>query len=160
MNAIRLLAKFVASGQLHGIGIGSPLSEVDKKINSDFIDVTDEAGLSLRRDYGFVEFYFNPDTEWVVTGGAVELHKLAGNSSLADRWKKNMHIEFPQYVTWHQLKSELMEIINVSSLIETDQAGFIEYRMPMTRVSVLVSDDHEERDEWVGHGDVWSVSLG
>ncbi|MEJ8657937.1 hypothetical protein [Streptomyces sp. MS1.AVA.4] len=157
MNALQLIASFVSSGRLHGVGIGSTLTQVDLAIRSDFIDIIDDEGISLRRDYGFVEFYFNPGADWVMTGGSLELHKLAGNRSLAGRWHKNMKVEFPQYVTWNDLSRELSGLEDPKV---TDQGDFMEYHFPSTKVSVLVSNDHEERDEWVGHGDVWSVSLG
>lgn len=157
MNALQVIASFISSGRLHGVGIGSTLTQVDQAIQSDFIDVADGDGLSLRRDYGFVEFYFNPGPDWVVTGGSLELHRLAGNRGLAARWRKDMNVEFPQYVTWDELNEELSHL---AQPMVTDQGDFMEFRFPSTKVSVLVSNDHEERDEWVGHGDVWSVSLG
>ncbi|MER7815181.1 hypothetical protein [Streptomyces sp. NPDC096153] len=161
MNALQVIASFIASGRLHGVGIGSTLTQVDESIHSDFIDVIDEEGLSLRRDYGFVEFYFNPGPDWVMTGGSLELHKLARNHSLSGRWREDMHVDFPQYVTWDELNEALSCLQDpLEDPKVTDQGDFMEYRFVSTKVSVLVSNDHEERDDWVGHGDVWSVSLG
>ncbi|MFF4230983.1 hypothetical protein [Streptomyces sp. NPDC001820] len=160
MTAIQLIASFVATGRLHGVGIGSTLSEVDQAIRSDFIDVVDESGLSLRRDYGFVEFYFNPGPEWVMSGGSIELHRLASGYERAEKWRQNMNVHYPQYLTWKELREELSRIPDLPPLTVKDQGGFLEYRAAATKVSVIVNDDHEERDDWVGHGDVWSVSLG
>ncbi|MGW2558207.1 hypothetical protein ACWCXB_02970 [Streptomyces sp. NPDC001514] len=160
MSAIQLIASFITSGKLHGVGIGFTISEVHQAFQCDFIDVADNEGQSLRRDYGFVEFYFNPGTEWVVTGGSLELHKLASNYALAERWHKNIHVAFPQYVSWDEVQEALSRMPDFPAFHSTDQGGFIEYRFPDTKVSALASDDHEDRDEWVGHADVWSISLG
>jgi hypothetical protein len=160
VTAIQLIASFVATGRLHGVGIGSTLSEVDQAIRSDFVDVVDESGLSLRRDYGFVEFYFNPGPDWVMSGGSIELHRLASDNERAEKWRRNMNVDFPQYMTWEELREELSRIPNSPPLTVIDQGEFLEYRAAETKVSVIVNNDHEERDSWVGHGDVWSVSLG
>lgn len=71
MTGIEFLASFLRTGRLHGIGIGSTLDEVGRAVRHRFVDVADEEGRSLRRDYGFVEFYFNPGDEWVMSGGSV-----------------------------------------------------------------------------------------
>lgn len=155
-----IIASFIATGRLYEIGIGSTLSELQQAIDFDFVDVVDEDGYSMRRDYGFIEFYLNLDQDWRVSGGSVELHRLAVRSDMADRWHASMQDRFPQYLTWDELYSEFSSLPSAPSLQNIDQGDFQEYRAAETKVSVLVSNDHEERDEWLGHGDVWSVSLG
>ena len=160
MSAAELIASFIATGRLYGIGIGSTLTELQQAINFDFVDVVDENGDSMRRDYGFIEFYLNLDQDWRVSGGAVELHRLAVRSDMADRWRVAMHDSFPRYLAWDELYNDFSNLPSHPSLHNIDQGDFQEYRAAETKVSVLVSNDHEERDEWLGHGDVWSVSLG
>ncbi|MEU9624159.1 hypothetical protein [Streptomyces sp. NPDC048155] len=160
MSATELIASFIASGRLYGVGIGSTLMELQQAINCDFVDVVDEGGDSMRRDYGFIEFYLNSGQSWSVSGGAIELHRLATRSDMVDRWRTAMRDEFPQYITWDELFGEFSKLPNPPALQHIDQGDFQEYRASATKVSVLVNNDHEERDEWLGHGDVWSVSLG
>ncbi|MFF2190950.1 hypothetical protein [Streptomyces sp. NPDC058155] len=160
MSAAELIASFITSGRLYGVGIGSTLMELQKAINFDFVDVVDEDGDSMRRDYGFIEFYLNSGQSWSVSGGAIELHRLATRGDMADRWRAAMRDDFPQYLTWDELHGELSKLPNSPALQYIDQGDFQEYRASATKVSVLVNNDHEARDEWLGHGDVWSVSLG
>lgn len=160
VSAAKLIASFIATGRLYGIGIGSTLMNLQQKINCDFVDVVDEDGDSMRRDYGFIEFYLNSGQDWCVSGGAIELHRLAARSNMANRWHAAMRDEFPQYLTWDELCDEFSKLPNPPALQVIDQGDFLEYRASATKVSVLVSNDHEERDESLGHGDVWSVSLG
>ncbi|MFE9728712.1 hypothetical protein ACFYQ5_35375 [Streptomyces sp. NPDC005794] len=160
MSATRLIASFIATGRLYGVGIGSTLIELQQAIDFNFVDVVDEDGESMRRDYGFIEFYLNLDQDWRVSGGSIELHRLAARSDTADRWRIAMQDHFPRYLTWDELYNEFVNLPNAPSLQNIDQGDFQEYRASETKVSVLVSNDHEERDEWLGHGDVWSVSLG
>ncbi|WP_030765267.1 MULTISPECIES: hypothetical protein [unclassified Streptomyces] len=160
MNGIAFLASFLRTGRLHGIGIGSTLGEVDRAVRHRFVDVVDEQGESLRRDHGFVEFYFNPGEEWVMSGGSIELHRLASGRHMAKEWVRTMGVEFPRHVAWADVREELGRIPGAPELTVTDQGGFLEYRAAASGVSVIVVDDEEEeRGYQAGHGDVWSVSL-
>ncbi len=160
MTGIEFLASFLRTGRLHGIGIGSTLGEVDRAVRHRFVDVVDEDGRSLRRDYGFVEFYFNAGNEWVMSGGSIELHRLASGRDRAKEWSRTMEIAFPRHVAWQDLRDELARIPGAPELTVGDQGGFLEYRASASGVSVLVVDDEEEeRGCHAGHGDVWSVSL-
>ncbi|MEU0397926.1 hypothetical protein ABZ208_35270 [Streptomyces sp. NPDC006208] len=161
MIAVQLMASFVATGKLYEVGIGSTLAEVDRAIHATFIDVVGDDGLTMRRDYGFVEFYFNLDSEWTISGGAIELHRLGSRYEMARRWQEEMQTTFPQHVSWEELRGEIERTSGLPPLTVIDQGDFLEYRAVSTKVSVLVSNDNEERSgSWLGHGDVWSVSLG
>ncbi|MER7825671.1 hypothetical protein ABTX85_24285 [Streptomyces sp. NPDC096097] len=160
MNGIAFLASFLRTGRLHGIGIGSTLGEVDRAVRHRFVDVVDEQGESLRRDHGFVEFSFNPGEEWVMSGGSIELHRLASGPDMARGWARTMGVEFPRYVAWADVREELGRLPGAPELTVGDQGGFLEYRAAASGVSVIVVDDEEEeRGYHAGHGDVWSVSL-
>ncbi|MFE9477011.1 hypothetical protein ACFYNM_00230 [Streptomyces spororaveus] len=160
MTGIEFLASFLRTGRLYGIGIGSTLGEVDRAVRHRFVDVVDEEGASLRRDYGFVEFYFNPGDEWVMSGCSIELHRLASGRAMAKEWARTMKVEFPRYVAWEAVREELARVPGAPELRVGDQGGFLEHRAEATGVSVIVVDDEEEgRGRHAGHGDVWSVSL-
>ncbi|WP_353944296.1 hypothetical protein ABII15_23680 [Streptomyces sp. HUAS MG91] len=160
MNGMKSVAEFVATGKFHGLGLGSPLSAVTEKIRVDFIEEADEENLSLRRDYGFIEFHFSQEPEWVVTSGMLELHRIAGNSTLMAEWEETMQEVFPRYFSWGEFSQQYHRIPDAPPLIRTAQGGFVEYRSAATRVSVLVVDGEDGRDDWPGGCDVWSVSLG
>ncbi|MFD0297671.1 hypothetical protein ACFWJS_41690 [Streptomyces sp. NPDC127061] len=160
MSATKLIASFIATGRLYGVSIGSTLADLQQKINFDFVDVVDDGGDSMRRDYGFIEFYLNSDLSWSVSGGAIELHKLVARDDMVNRWRAAMRDEFPKYLAWDELSDELSKLSNPPVLRIIDQGDFLEYRAAATKVSILVNNDYEERDECLGHGDVWSVSLG
>ncbi len=160
MTGIEFLALFLRTGRLHGIGIGSTLDEVDRAVRHRFVDVVDEEGESLRRDYGFVEFSFNPGDEWVMSGASIELHRLASGPDRAQEWARTMGVEFPRYVAWEDVRDALARVPGAPELKVGDQGGFLEYRAAASNVSVIVVDDEEEeRGYHAGHGDVWSASL-
>ncbi|WP_328777219.1 hypothetical protein OHU17_33725 [Streptomyces goshikiensis] len=160
MTGVEFLTSFITTGRLHGIGIGSTLAEVDRALPHHCVDVVGGGGVSLRRDYGFVEFYFNPGEEWVMSGGSIELHRLANAPELAARWAAGTGVEFDPYTAWAEVREALSKTPQVPEFTAGDQGGFLEYRAEKSCVSVIVVDDEEEqRDYQVGHGDVWSVSL-
>lgn len=159
MNGAEFIASFIATGRLHGVGVGSSLAEVDRAFRADYIDDFDEeSNLSLRRDYGLVEIYFNDGPEWVVVGASVEIHRLSVVDGLAKRWHDAQAVEFSEYLTW----DEVAELIPapVGLTVKSDQSDYLEYRAEATKVAALVVDNQEERDDWPGQGDVFSVSLG
>ncbi|MGW8361569.1 hypothetical protein ACWGK1_13480 [Streptomyces wedmorensis] len=162
MTGAEFLASFIATGELHGLRIGSTLDEVDRVVRRPFVDVVGEEGEWLRRDYGLVEFAFNPEPEpeWVVATATIQLHRLASDDDLARAWARSMGVEFPRYTSWEELRDELSRTHGVPELEITDQGGFLQYRAASSNVSVLVVDDEdEERGYRVGDGDVWGLDL-
>ncbi|MER6606473.1 hypothetical protein ABT282_11340 [Streptomyces sp. NPDC000927] len=160
MSAVELIASFVATGRLYGVGVGSTLEELQQRIKFDFVDVLDEDGDSMRRDYGFIEFYLNSGQNWTVSGGSIEMHRLVVHEELIEQWCAVMGEEFPKFLGWDELRTEISRLPDAPTFRLIDQGDFLEYRAPMAKVSVLVNNDHEERGDWLGHGDVWSISLG
>ncbi|MFE2143464.1 hypothetical protein ACFXA3_17275 [Streptomyces sp. NPDC059456] len=161
MTGLEFLASFIRTGRLHhGIGIGSTLGEVDRALRHGCVDVVGTGGRSLRRDYGFVELYFNPGEEWVMSGGSIELHRLANAPETAAPWAASTGVEFARYTAWADVREALSQLPPVPEFTRTDQGGFLEYRAETSCVSVMVVDDgEEERGYHAGHGDVWSVAL-
>ncbi|MGW1493809.1 hypothetical protein [Streptomyces sp. NPDC002402] len=161
MNAIPFLVSFITTGRLHGLGVGSTLGEVDEAIRCEFIDDVSRSGLSLRRDYGFFEFSFNPGSEWVMANCSIQLHRLASGGSMAREWRTSMRVDFPRYLAWDELRDALSQTPEAPAMKVTDQGGFLEYRAAAAdvNVSVIVNDDNEARGRSLGHGDVWSVSM-
>ncbi|MFI1397566.1 hypothetical protein [Streptomyces sp. NPDC020681] len=158
MQAIPFLVSFITTGRLHGLGIGSTLTQVDEAIHCTFFDDSGDEGLYLRRDYGFVEFSFNPGREWVMTGASIELHRLVSGHEMAEKWRERMNVDFPSHLSWDDLHDALSRDPWFPHLTVKDQGGFLEYRAAATDVSVIVNDDDGEHG-WPRQGDVWSVSL-
>ncbi|MFF3245473.1 hypothetical protein ACFYWY_17475 [Streptomyces sp. NPDC002870] len=165
MNGIEFIATAVATGQIHGVGIGSPLRTVDRAISFDFLDVLSEEGFDLRRDYGPVEIYFTGGPgarrdEWTLTGWSIDLHRLCHRPELTEGWREAMDVEFPAYTSWAELREALSRIPGAPVLEGEDHGEFHTLRAAETKVSVFVVDSpDDERDYWPGHGDVWSVST-
>ncbi|WP_431770965.1 hypothetical protein [Streptomyces cucumeris] len=163
MNGVEFMAGVVATGRIHGLGIGATLADADRALSVDCIDVIDEEYGTLRRDYGFVELYFSgAPGEWTMTGGAVELHRLMGDThGMAEEWARHTGVVFPGSCTWEALREELGSLPEPPGLELLRQGGHLEYRAAGTKVSVLVVDDQEEGCACCPrYGDVWSVSLG
>ncbi|MEZ0065304.1 hypothetical protein ABIA32_001300 [Streptacidiphilus sp. MAP12-20] len=161
MKGSDLIAEMVASGRIRGIGFGSPVADVESAFPLDCVDDEDDEGLSLRRDYGLVEFFFNGGPEWVVVGASVEVHRLATDPALQEEWRRIQGVDFPEYLTWEDVERSLSRLPVAPGLrVSRDQTGYVEYRSIDTRVSVLVVDGPEERHHRPGGGDVFSVALG
>ncbi|MFC8715848.1 hypothetical protein [Kitasatospora sp. NPDC057198] len=162
MNGAEFIASVIATGRLHGVGIGSSLADAEKAFHPSFLDDPGEPeNLSLRRDYGLVELYFNGGPDWVLVGASVELHRLATVENLAAEWREEQGVDFSEYLTWDEVEAELARLPSPPDLtVRTDQGDYTEYRAAATRVSVLVVSSDEERDDWPGRGDVFSVALG
>ncbi|MEV7671107.1 hypothetical protein [Streptomyces sp. NPDC088752] len=164
MTGVEFLASFLTTGELYGLRVGSTLDEVDRALPHPFVDVVGEEGAWLRRDYGLVEFAFNPEpgsgSEWVVATVTVQLHRLASDEDLTRAWARSTGVDFPRYTSWEELRDELSRTHGIPELKVTDQGGFLQYRAASSNVSVLVVDDGgEERGHRVGDGDVWSLDL-
>ncbi|BDH09589.1 hypothetical protein [Streptomyces hygroscopicus] len=161
MNGIDLLSEFVVTGSLCGLRIDSPVGDVDRVMQGDYIDAVDGGGLVMRRDYGLMEFGFNSDSEfgWVLKGCGIQLHRLPYSPDLLEELRNDMGIDFQPYTTWGEL-SQGVSHRGGGSLEVSDQDTFLKYRMPSTKVSVIVNNVKEERDDYVGYGDVWAVHLG
>ncbi|MFI8263816.1 MULTISPECIES: hypothetical protein [unclassified Streptomyces] len=95
-----------------------------------------------------------------MSGGSIELHRLANAPEPAARWAAGTGVEFAPYTAWAEVRQALSETPSAPEFTVSDQGGFLEYRAAESCVSVLVVDDEEEeRGYHAGHGDVWSVSL-
>ncbi|MFE1908927.1 hypothetical protein ACFW96_35460 [Streptomyces gardneri] len=160
MTGVEFLASFITTGELHGLRIGATLDEVDRAFRHPFVDVVGEEREWLRRDYGLVEFAFNPGPEWVMATASIQLHRLASDDDLARAWERSTGVEFSRYTSWEELRDELSRTQGVPDLKITDQGGFLQYRAASSNVSVIVVDDEdEERGYRIGNGDVWSLDL-
>ncbi|NDZ77603.1 hypothetical protein G3I19_03500 [Streptomyces sp. SID10853] len=160
MTGLRFLALLVATGRMHGVGIGSSVFEVDEALGSGFIEEADEEGDPRRRDYGPLEMHFSGGDHDVVTGGVVEVHRLSGDAGIRTEARSELNVDFPEYTRWTELVQELEKTAGAPTLEISSHGEFLEYRAPGTKVSVHVVNNDEQRDEWPGQGDVWSVSLG
>lgn len=161
MGSISFLADLITTGRFHGIDPGAPMREVDQAVKAEFIEVVDKKCRTLRRDYGFVELYFSGRPgEWVMTGGLIEMHRLAADDQgMAEEWRRDMGVDFPECCSWAELRAELSRTPGVPEFERIGQGGYVEFLARETNTSVIVVDDREERDHWPGKGDVWSVGF-
>lgn len=161
MNAADFIAGIIATGRIGGVGIGSALADVEAAFPLDYLDDTDEEMVSLRRDYGLVEFFFNDGPAWVVVGAAVEVHRLAAVPELREEWQGVQGVVFPESVAWSEVKESLSHLPSAPELqAGTEQAGYMEFRAQDTKVSVFLVDSSEDDASVPGPGDLFSVSLG
>ncbi|MFJ1745717.1 hypothetical protein ACIOJD_05660 [Streptomyces sp. NPDC088116] len=158
-NGIKFISEFVTTGLLHGVGIGTPIEKVDQAFHVDFIEENDRTHW-LRRDYGFVEISFSGGPDWVMTGVTIELHRLPSGAGSAEEWGREMHVDFASYTRWANVQAELLRTPGSPALKCTAQGEFLEYHAAETKMSITVVNNEDERDDWPGKGDIWSVGLG
>ncbi|MFJ9342618.1 hypothetical protein ACIRP0_25490 [Streptomyces sp. NPDC101733] len=160
MIGSEFIARLLATGEFHGLRPGASREEADRVIGVGFIAEEDGAGRSLRRDYGLVELCFSGGPDWVLTSGSLELHRIPGDPDVAGGWREAMGVDFAPYTEWDEvLRVHAAAAPGLGAAMDrTDQGGFLEYRNPLTKVSVMVVEGEDERGDWPGHGDVWSVS--
>lgn len=161
MTGIEFIARLMATGTLHGVGIGTDLATVDAVMPEQHVDVVDEENVSLRRDYGLIELFFNGGPGWIVVGGSVEVHRLAASTSRRKKRRLSHGVTFPAYVRWREVEAALALMPDAPALeVRRNQKGYVEYRSVGTRVSALVVDSGEKREDWPSQGDVFSIALG
>ncbi len=161
MTGVDFLAHILATGTLHGVGIGADLAAVDAAMPEEHVDVVDEEDVSLRRDYGLIEVFFNDGPDWRVVGASVEIHRLASVTSRGKKLRLSHGVVFPKYVLWREIEAALAKLPDAPVLeVRTDQDGYAEYRSAAGRVSAMVVDSGEGRHGGPGQGDVFSVALG
>ncbi|MEU2929937.1 hypothetical protein ABZ636_33550 [Streptomyces sp. NPDC007251] len=160
MTGLKLCATLLARGRILDVGIGSAVSEVDRAFRGEYVEELSDGGVDARRDYGLVELSLTKDSEWVLTGGTLELHRLSDNPDLLQEFHRDSGVIFQRYTAWRELEEHFSDIAPGVSLQCARQGDFLEYRNPDVKVSVFVVDDDTERGEWPGKGDVWSIALG
>lgn len=163
MTAAAYIAALITTGRLEGAGIslGASVADLDMTVPVSHVQDSDPDDAWTRRDYGLLEVSLSGGPRPVLTGATLELHRLATHPSLADEWEQIMGVRLPRYTAWTDIAAVLGGQPLSARLDRVEQGGFTEYRAPDTRVSVLVvNEPGEERDDWPGHGDVWSVALG
>lgn len=156
MTGITLIAEFIKTGRLLGLSAGSSLQETEARMIFDHVDDGD-GKTWMRRDYGLIEFNLS-GPPWEVKNASIEIHRLASTPSLLQEWNATMTDKFEKYSTWSSLKREISG--NDLQVKATRQGEFMQHLFVGTNVSVIVVANNEERDEWPGDGDIWSVHLG
>jgi hypothetical protein len=74
----------IVGGSVLGMGMGDTPDQVAGRLGAGFFD--DKTRLSMRRDYGLVEFFWNRQRvtdPWLSAGFTVQVHRLATDRSLA-----------------------------------------------------------------------------
>ncbi|AGS69417.1 hypothetical protein [Streptomyces collinus] len=160
MTGLKLCATLLATGRIFGVGIDSSVSEVDQALRGEYIEELGDSGVDARRDYGWIEISLTKREQWVLVGATLELHRLSENADLIRDVLSESGVAFEGYTPWLELKEQFLSSAPDSSLQCTQQGDYMEYRNPDVKVSVFVVNDDTERDEWPGHGDVWSIALG
>ncbi|MFG2297746.1 hypothetical protein [Streptomyces sp. NPDC048603] len=167
MTGAEFIASLLADGSLLGLRAGDGPDAAERAVPVGFLDVEEAPGVSLRRDHGLLELSFSGGGDgtagWTLSSGMLQLHRLPEDPELAAEWREATGVDFAPYTAWSDVLAALAAGpgLQESAFERIDQGGYLEYRNPATRVSVLVVDDpDEERDDWPGNGDVWSVSLG
>ncbi|MEV7611469.1 hypothetical protein [Streptomyces sp. NPDC089799] len=166
MTGAEFIAKLLADGSPLGLRAGDGPEAAERAVPVGFLDVEEVPGASLRRDHGLLELSFSGGGEtagWTLSSGVLELHRLPLDPGPGTEWREATGVDFAPYTAWSEVEAALAAVPGhpepVLELIH--QGGYLEYRNPASGVSVLVVDDpDEERDEWPGNGDVWSVGFG
>jgi hypothetical protein len=159
VTGTEFVADLMRTGLLHGIGVGTSVGEVDRVLRVEFVDDADGDNW-LRRDYGLVELNFTGGPDWVVTGGGLALHRLPALPEIGEEWARDMGVTFPAFIRWADVVEALSEFGDAPELESSVQGEFRAYRAAATRVTAVVVDNEDERDDWPGHGDLWAVNVG
>jgi hypothetical protein len=81
----KFLIDVVASGSVLGVGMGDTPDQVAERLGGGFLE--DTTRLTMRRDYGLVEFFWSRRSRrdpWLSAGFAVQVHRLAVDPALRD----------------------------------------------------------------------------
>ncbi|WP_329456686.1 hypothetical protein [Streptomyces sp. NBC_01497] len=159
MTAVEFLVQWVSTGHLLGFGTGCPLTEIDELLPLDFTQ--ESAGRNwLRRDYGLLALDCFGGPAWTLGGASLELHRIPAQPGIVVEWCRVTGVSFPRFMPWRDLADAVARRPDVPVRTRSEQGDFTEYRFAAGPVKVVVVAAEDERGDWPGQGDIWSVHLG
>jgi hypothetical protein len=148
------LIDVIASGSVLGLGVGDTPDQVAGRLGDTFLE--DATRLTMRRDYGLVEFFWGRRSitdPWISAGFTVQVHRLATDRSLPQgRWAR-----MGPRVPFADLSTELTRLgIHCAEITaEADRPEWRRYWHADALVSIQVA-----RTPWRGvlkPGDVYAI---
>ncbi|MDH6627559.1 hypothetical protein M2271_005385 [Streptomyces sp. LBL] len=107
MSAADELSRALVTGTFLGVGAGSPLADVEKRLG---VGVRQFHGRKpnrfLRVDFGLVEVTFDGEADWVCRWLAIHMHRLDEVPGMAVEVLERYDLDFSGAVTWGQLSPE------------------------------------------------------
>ncbi|TLG14407.1 hypothetical protein FEK35_08415 [Nocardia cyriacigeorgica] len=154
------LAEQIRASSLLGLRRGASLVDVARAVGGNaFVDDPDRRGISMRRDYGLVEFGFDSDPihGWVCFSAILQLHRLRWETAIPNSIRERV-MAVPAVVPLGDLRKALMS--QGGSLVKRDDQRFSDFDYYSvagsgSRISVLTEND----DEMLVANSVWSISL-
>ncbi|MFI5674820.1 hypothetical protein [Streptomyces cellulosae] len=107
MSAADELSRALGTGRFLGIGAGSPLAEVEKRLGVGVRQIhRRKPNRFLRVDFGLVEVTFDGEPDWVCRWLSIHMHRLDDVPGVAMEVLERCDLDFSGAVTWGQLSPE------------------------------------------------------
>jgi hypothetical protein len=110
MSAADELSRALVTGTFLGVGVGSPLAEVEKRLGAGVRQFhRRKPNRFLRVDFGLVEVTFDGEPDWVCRWLSIHTHRLEGAPEMAVEVLQRYDLDFSGAVTWGQLSPEVRQ---------------------------------------------------
>ncbi|MFI6862177.1 hypothetical protein ACIBKZ_20135 [Streptomyces sp. NPDC050421] len=163
MTGAEFIARTISTGSLLGARTGDGLDGLASVTPFPYVD--DLTGRRdsriLRRDYGLFEVTCGGEPDWVCLSFSLEVHRLLRLPELREEVREQLGVRFEPFTNWADVRREHARIPGSGDLEVLDgTAGYRAFRERSTGTTVqVVHDPSAGREEFPGHGDVWSVDL-
>lgn len=154
MSAADELSRTLVTGTFLGVGAGSPLAEVEKRLGVGVRQIHGrKPNRFLRVDFGLVEVTFDGETDWVCRWLTIHLHRLDEISGMAAEVLERYDLDASAAVTWEQMSPEVRQAAEpvVPPIAEglCPPVAPLRYRIPTVKATVhlsqLVEGDERSR---------------
>jgi hypothetical protein len=148
------LVDVIASGSIFGMGMGDTPDQVAGRLGDRFLE--DTTRLTMRRDYGLVEFFWSRRSAadpWLSAGFTVQVHRLAADPAIMDGpWGR-----VRQRVRFADLRAELDRLgFHCADItVQADRPGWRRYWHEEALVSIMVT--RTSRAGILKAGDVFAI---
>lgn len=110
MSAADELSRALVTGTFLGVGAGSPLAEVEKRLGAGVRQLHGrKPNRFLRVDFGLVEVTFDGEPDWLCRWLTIHMHRLDEVPGMAAEVLESYELDFSGAVTWGQLSPKVRQ---------------------------------------------------
>jgi hypothetical protein len=154
MSVADEISRALVTGMFLGVGAGSPLVEVEKRLGVGVRQIhRRKPNRFLRVDFGLVEVTFDGEPDWVCRWLTIHMHRLDEVRGMAAEVLEKYDLDVSGGVTWEQLSPEVRQAAEpeVPPTAEglRPPVTLLRYRIPTVKATVhlsqLVEGDERSR---------------
>lgn len=159
-QAIDFLVEATMEGRVLSLDVNSTPEAVEKVLGTGFIDDVDNKKRHMRRDYGLVEFYFQPkDGGWKCNHISIQVHRLVhGDKNTVPSVLTEKYGDFPAEIPFADIVQRLAESHpDVSVQSETSDGDYKHVALSQAKADITVWQGQDGKPP--APGSIWSITI-